>query len=44
MPNWSPTLRAVLYPECTVKILNIRTPQKIAVIILKLEQDHFTTE
>ena len=28
----------------TVKILKIRTPQKIAVIILKLEQDRFTAD
>ena len=27
----------------TVKFLNIRTPRKFAVIILKLEQYHFTT-
>ena len=28
----------------TIKILNIRTPQKFAVITLKFEQDDFTKE
>ena len=30
--------------QLTVRILKVQTPKKIAVIILKLKQFHFTTE
>ena len=35
---------AVILSGLTIKILNIRTPKKFAVITLKFEQDDYTEE
>ena len=48
MKNWLIQLgrmeKSTSQNRVTVKILNIRTPKKFAVITLKFEQDGFTKE
>ena len=47
LPMWlqlGKDIKYMYYNDPTVKLLNVRTPQKFAVITLKFEQDGFTKE